>query len=82
MNYYGFVDGIMDLNIGENYKKQSWVGAGIGYMAHSNGDLFGKNTLRVFFKYRSSKLWGIQPEYYYSFRNKESIFGIAMFFSL
>ena len=82
IKYNGFVDGIMDLNIGTNYKREQWVGAGLGFLTHQSGTIYGKNTGRIFFKYRSSKLWGVQPEFNYSFNDNKGFIALGLFFSL
>ena len=82
MSYNGFVDGIMDFNFGEDYKRAQWLGAGLGYLVHQSGGVYGKNTGRIFLKYRSSQLWGIQPEYNYSFNDNKGFIGLGVFFSL
>jgi hypothetical protein len=81
-SYAGFIDGILDLNIGQNYKTQKWIGLGIGYLLHENGNIYDSNTGRIFFKFRSSKLWGIQPAYNYSFDTKKGFLSMGLFFSL
>lgn len=81
-SYAGFIDGILDANIGQNYKTQKWMGLGVGYLLHENGDIYDSNTGRIFFKFRSSKLWGIQPAYNYSFDTKKGFLSMGLFFSL
>jgi hypothetical protein len=80
--YNGFVDSMMDVNIGKDYEREQWVGVGLGYLAHQEGDIFGKNTARVFMKYRSKNMWGIQPEFNYSFDDNKGFVGIGFFLSL
>nr|WP_320117543.1 hypothetical protein [uncultured Marinifilum sp.] len=82
VRYNGFLDGIMDMNIGENYKREQWVGAGIGYLIHQEGNIYGENTARIFLKYRSSQMWGIQPEFNYSFKENNGFIGLGVYFSL
>jgi len=82
VKYNGFLDGIIDINIGENYKTEQWVGAGIGYLIHQEGNVYGDNTARIFLKYRSSKLFGVQPEFNYSFKEKKGFVGLGFYFSL
>lgn len=82
VRYNGFLDGIMDINIGENYKREQWVGAGIGYLIHQEGNIYGENTARIFLKYRSSQMWGIQPEFNYSFKENNGFIGLGVYFSL
>ncbi|TKG97131.1 hypothetical protein EYV94_01520 [Puteibacter caeruleilacunae] len=79
--YNGFVDAIMDINGGQDMKPQEWIGLGVGHLAHRSGDIYGAGTWRVFMKYRSSKYWGIQPEYIYSFKDKKGSFGIGVYLS-
>nr|WP_319397961.1 hypothetical protein [uncultured Carboxylicivirga sp.] len=78
----GFADALWDVNLADDYKTPTWVGAGLGYMVHNNGNLYGDQTFRVFLKYRSSQHWGIQPEFNYSIDDKKGFVGIGLFFSL
>lgn len=81
--YNGFLDLVVDRNMGKNYySKQEWVGVGIGYLIHQEGDAYWKNTARVFFKYRSPKLWGVQPEFNYSFKEKRGYIALGIFVAL
>ena len=82
MCYNGFADATLDVNFGRNVKKQDWLGVGLGYLVNRDGDVYGKNTGRVFFNYRSSKLWGIQPEFNYSYDDRKGHIGIGLFLSL
>ena len=81
IKYNGFVDAILDSNLADDYKREQWVGAGLGYLIHRDGSVYGKNTVRVFLKYRSSNLWGIQPEFNYSFDDNEGFVALGLFFS-
>ncbi|MBS2098651.1 hypothetical protein [Carboxylicivirga linearis] len=78
----GFADALWDVNLAADYITPTWVGAGLGYMVHNNGNLYGDQTFRVFLKYRSSQHWGIQPEFNYSIDDKKGFVGIGLFFSL
>lgn len=82
VRYNGFLDALMDVNIAKDYMREEWVGAGFGYLIHQEGDIYGKNTARVFLKYRSSKMWGIQPEFNYSFKDNNGFVGLGVYFSL
>lgn len=79
MQYNGFTDAVMDLNVGRNSWKQNWVGAGLGYLVHRSGDVYGKNTARLFLNYRSSKLLGIQPEFNYSFDDHKGFIALGLY---
>ncbi len=72
----------MDVNIAKDYMREEWVGAGFGYLIHQEGDVYGDNTARIFLKYRSSKMWGIQPEFNYSFKENNGFVGLGVYFSL
>ena len=81
--YNGFVDLLVDGNMGKDYySKQEWIGFGVGYLVHQEGDAYWKNTARLFFKYRSSKLWGVQPEFNYSFKEKRGYIALGVFVAL
>ena len=82
INYNGFVDAVFDMGIGKTDKRQDWIGAGVGYLVHQAGKTYGDNTARIFLKYQSSKYWGIQPEYNYSFADNKGFIGLGFFFSL
>lgn len=82
VRYNGFLDALMDVNIAKDYIREEWVGAGFGYLIHQEGHIYGKNTARVFLKYRSSKMWGIQPEFNYSFKDNNGFVGLGVYFSL
>ncbi len=82
VKYNGFLDAIMDVNVAKDYKREEWVGAGFGYLIHHEGSVYGDNTARIFLKYRSSKMWGIQPEFNYSFKEKKGFIGLGFYFSL
>lgn len=82
IRYNGFLDAIMDVNIAKDYMREEWVGAGFGYLIHQEGDVYGENTARIFLKYRSSKMWGIQPEFNYSFKENNGFVGLGVYFSL
>lgn len=83
MNTCSFVDGIVDFNLADDYKKENWIGAGVGYMIQRSGwSVYDDRTARIFIKYRSSKLWGVQPEFNYSFNKQEGFIGLGIFFSL
>lgn len=82
VRYNGFLDVLMDVNIAKDYKREEWVGAGFGYLIHQEGQVYGKNTARIFIKYRSSKMWGIQPEFNYSFKENNGFIGLGVYFSL
>ncbi|MGZ2371050.1 hypothetical protein ACXR6G_14820 [Ancylomarina sp. YFZ004] len=82
VKYNGFLDAIMDVNIAKDYKREEWVGAGFGYLIHQEGHIYGENTARIFLKYRSSKMWGIQPEFNYSFKENNGFVGLGVYFSL
>lgn len=82
MKYNGFVDGLFDFNLAKSYKREQWVGLGVGYLLHKEGSIYGDNTARIFLKYRSSQLWGVQPEFNYSFDDNEGFIGLGFFFSL
>jgi len=82
MKYNGFVDAMWDVNMADNYKREQWLGAGLGYLVHKDGNIYDDNTARIFLKYRSSQLWGIQPEFNYSFNDNKGFIGLGFFFSL
>lgn len=82
MKYNGFVDGLIDYNLTDNYKREQWLGAGVGFLVHQEGKVYGDNTARIFLKYRSSQLWGVQPEFNYSFDDNKGFIGLGLFFSL
>ncbi|MCG8581305.1 MAG: hypothetical protein MI866_15390 [Bacteroidales bacterium] len=82
MRYNGFVDALWDINLADDYKREKWVGAGLGYLVHKEGNLYGDNTARVFLKYRSSQLWGLQPEFNYSFKENKGFIGLGFLFTL
>jgi hypothetical protein len=82
MKYNGFVDAMWDVNFADDYKREQWIGAGIGYLIHQEGKVYGDNTARIFLKYRSSQLWGVQPEFNYSFDDNKGFIGLGLFFSL
>ncbi|MCL3782302.1 hypothetical protein EMN47_18105 [Prolixibacteraceae bacterium JC049] len=81
-SYAGFLDGILDVNMGKNYHHQKWFGLGVGYLIHDNGNIYDSNTGRIYIKFRSSKLWGIKPAYNYSFDTKKGFLSMGLFFSL
>lgn len=82
MSYNGFLDATWDINIEEDYKRPEWVGAGIGYLIHQEAQVYGNKTARIFLKYRSTNMWGVQPEFNYSFEDNKSFIGLGFFFSL
>jgi len=82
VRYNGFLDAIMDVNIAKDYMREEWVGTGFGYLIHQEGQIYGENTARIFIKYRSSKMWGIQPEFNYSFKENNGFVGLGVYFSL
>lgn len=79
--HYGFVDAIWDVNLADDYQREQWVGAGFGYLVYNGGNAYGDNTARLFLKYRSSQLWGIQPEFNYSIDDNNGFIGLGFFFS-
>ncbi|MGQ1911566.1 hypothetical protein ACT3CE_17515 [Marinifilum sp. RC60d5] len=76
-----FIDAIMDVNIAKSFTKEQWIGAGFGYLVKREGDIYGKNTGRVFFKYGFSNGLAIQPEFNYSFHDKKFLLGIGFSFN-
>lgn len=76
-----FIDAIMDVNIAKSFTKEQWIGAGFGYLVNREGDIYGKNTGRVFFKYGFSNGLAIQPEFNYSFHDKKFLLGIGFSFN-
>ncbi|MCT4586320.1 MAG: hypothetical protein N4A71_00705 [Carboxylicivirga sp.] len=82
IRYNGFVDGMFDFNLAKSYQREQWLGAGVGYLVHQEGRVYGDNTARIFLKYRSSQRWGVQPEFNYSFSDNNGFVGLGFFFSL
>ena len=72
-----FIDALMDVNIGESFKKEQWVGAGFGYLVKREGEIYGKDTGRIFFKYGFHNGINIQPEFNYSFHDEKFLLGIG-----
>ncbi|GEM_PF-1597462 len=84
MNFNGFVDLLYDYIFEKTNRREMWIGAGAGYLVHQQGSVYGDNTARFFLKYHSSQMKGIQlqPEFNYSFDDKDGFIGLGVLFSL
>lgn len=76
-----FLDAFLDLNIDDLLGKKNWIGAGFGYLVKREGDIYGKDTGRMFFKYGFSNGIAIQPEFNYSFHDEKFLLGIGVSFN-
>ncbi|WP_282016394.1 hypothetical protein [Marinifilum flexuosum] len=76
-----FIDALMDINIAESFKKAQWIGAGFGYLVKREGNIYGKDTARAFFKYGFTNGIAIQPEFNFSFHDEKFLLGIGVSFN-
>jgi len=76
-----FIDALMDIKTSNSMGKNQWIGAGFGYLVKREGDIYGKDTARAFFKYGFTNGIAIQPEFNYSFHDNKLLLGIGFSFN-